>query len=123
MLFELAAENAIQTSKDACGIASVKRLAGQSDLEHGGDQCGRDAMSSDVGDKDANPPLVDQEEVVEIAGHGTHGYVARCNFKTREGWDTLRKRRGLNPAGYFQFFVDSEKSFFVREGTIGGDVA
>ena len=63
------------------------------------------------------------KEIVEIASDGAHGRVPRSNFESCEGGDALRKREGLNPTGDFQLLVDSEEAFFVREGTVRGDVS
>jgi hypothetical protein len=75
-------------------------------------------VSSNIGDQNADTLFVDAKEIVEIAGNRAHGDVARGNFESRERRDALRKRRGLNPAGNFQFVVDGEESFFVRKGTL-----
>jgi len=80
-------------------------------------------VSSDIGDQNADTLFVDAKEIVEIAGNGAHGDVARGNFESRERRDALRKRRGLNPAGNFQFVVDGEESLFVRKGTVRGHVS
>ena len=123
MHLELAAERAVQARENARGIVGVSRLARESDLQHGGDQGGGNAMSSDVGDQNADALFIDPKEIVEIAGNGVHGQIARSNFESRERRDAVRKRGGLNPAGDFQLFVDGEESFFVREGTIRGHVS
>jgi len=50
VLFELAAEGAIQSGEDARGIVGVGSLAGEGDFEHGGDEGSGNAMAGDVGD-------------------------------------------------------------------------
>ena len=123
VLFELAAESTVQTGENAHGIVGVSRLARKSDLEHGGDQRSRHAVSGDVGDQNTDALLVYPKEIVEISSDGAHGHVARSNFQSCEGGNALRKRGGLNPTGDFQLFVDGDESFFVREGSIRGDVS
>ncbi len=121
--FELAAERAVQAGENARGIVGVSCLARESNLEHGSDQGGWHSVSSDVGDQNADALFIDAKEIVEIAGNGAHGDVARSNFESRERGDAVRKRGRLNPAGDFQLFVDGEESFFVREGTVRGHVS
>ena len=90
MLFELAAEGAVQPGENAHEIVGVSRLACESNLEHGGNQRSRHAVSSDVGDQNADALFVHAKEIVEIAGYGAHGRVARGNFESCETGDELR---------------------------------
>jgi len=41
-------------------------------------------VSGDVGDQNADALFIDAKEIVEIAGDGTHGHIARSNFESRE---------------------------------------
>src|SRR6266849_1428616 len=97
VLFELAAESTVQAGENAHGIVGVSRLTREGDLEHGGDQRSRHAVSSDVGDQNTDALLVYAEEIIEIASDSAHGRVPRSNFESCEGGDALRKREGLNP--------------------------
>src|ERR1700730_5096871 len=123
MLFELAAERAVQSGENERGIMGVGPLAGECDFEHGGDQRSWHAVSRDVGDQNANTLFIDAKEIVEIPGDGAHGHVARSNLKSCEGGDALWKGRGLNPARDFQLLIDGDESRFVREGPVRGDVS
>src|SRR6266403_3883560 len=83
VLFELAAESPVQAGQNAHGIVGVSRLARESDLEHGGDQRSRHAVSGDVGDQNTYALFVYPKEIVEIASDGAHGRVAGSNFESR----------------------------------------
>src|SRR5215472_3072640 len=80
-------------------------------------------MSGDIGDQDAHALLVDTKKIVEIAGDSAHGHIARGNFQSLEGGNTLRKRGSLYPASNFQLFANGEESFFIGEDPVCGHVA
>src|SRR5882724_5714166 len=76
VLFEFAAQSAVQSGENARRIMGVGSLCSESDFQHGGDQGSRDAVSSDVRDQHAEVPFIDKEKIVEISGHGAHRSVA-----------------------------------------------
>jgi hypothetical protein len=49
----------------------LSRLARESDLQHGCDERGGNAMSRNVCDQDAHTSFIDAKEIVEVAGNGT----------------------------------------------------
>lgn len=113
--FQLPAERTIQTIENAGWIVRVSRLSREGDLQHRGDEGGGDAVSSNVGDQNADPPFIDAKEIIEIAGNGAHGHVTCSNFEPFKHGDILREYRELKLAGDLQLPVDRKKSFFVRE--------
>ena len=123
VFFEFAAKSAIQAGENARGIVSVRKLGGESNFEHGGDERGGNSVASHVGDQNADAFFVEDEEIVEIAGDGAHGEVASGDVEASEGRNGLRERGGLNLLSDFELFLDGEEPLFVGEGAAGRDIS
>ena len=81
MRFEFAAERMIERGKNLGRIGGVRGLPSKCDLEHRRDKSRGDTVAGNVSDQNADPFIVQQQKVIEVAGHGAHGKIAGCNFK------------------------------------------
>ena len=73
VLTEFAAQGKIQTRQNLGRVRSMVGLPLERDLEHGGDERRGKAMAGNIGDKDADVLVVNLNEVVKVAGDGSHG--------------------------------------------------
>src|SRR5215467_3594992 len=122
VFLKFAAKRGVQPGQQAGRVMRVSQLAGKGDLEHGGNQRGRNAVSGDVSYQKAHAPLIDFEEVVEVACYSSHRRVAGGNFEASPFGHALWKDGRLNPAGDFQLFVDGKQPLLVGKDAVGCDI-
>jgi hypothetical protein len=79
-------------------------------------------VAGDVSDENAEPTGFQHKEIVEIAGDGTHGEIARGDFDSGQARDFARQGRCLNLLGNFKFFLDREKTLLLRENAVSHEV-
>src|SRR5271169_1411915 len=56
-------------------------LHSKSNLKHGSDERGRNAVAGDVGNETAELTAFERKEIVEVAGDGTHGEIASSDLQ------------------------------------------
>lgn len=81
MRLEFAAECVIERGKNFGRISGVRGLASKCNFEHGGDKSGGDTVTCNVSDENADPFIVQEQKVIEVAGYGAHRNIAGCNLK------------------------------------------
>src|SRR3981189_350832 len=80
MLFEFSAQSLVEARENARGIVCVRDLSSERNFQHGGDQSRGNAVTCNVRDKNAEVLFINGEEIIEVAGNGTHGSVTGCDF-------------------------------------------
>jgi hypothetical protein len=103
-------------------MLSVFCLHGKSDLKHGNYQRGRDSVAGDVSDENAELIAFERKEIVEIAGDGTHGKIAGCDFDSGQVRNFARQDGCLNLLGDFKFFLNREKTLLLGENAVSNEV-
>ena len=104
---EFSGEGVVKSNEHLGGFRGVRSLSGESDLNHGGDERGGQAMAGHVGDEDADVLVIDSNEIVEIAGNGSHGGVTSGDIEARQLGNRVREDGELDLASHFEFFVES----------------
>jgi len=122
VLFEFSAKSLVQANEHAFRILSVGCLRGKSDLQHGSDERGRDAVTGDVGDENAELIACERKEIVEIAGDGAHGQITRGYFDSGQPRNFTRQDGCLNLLGDFKFFLNREKALLLGENAVSNEV-
>src|ERR1051325_812139 len=118
VLLEFAAQSVVEACEDAGGIIGMRGLRGGSNLQHGSDKRGGNAVAGDVRDKNAEPLFVNGKKIIEISSDGAHRRVAGSDVQPEVNRHTLRTNGGLNPAGDFEFLIDGEEPLFVRKNAV-----
>lgn len=70
---QTAAEHGIEPGEDLRRVVRLLAFGGETDLEHGSDKSGGNAIAGDVGDQDGERGLAGLEKVEEIACHEVMG--------------------------------------------------
>ncbi len=73
---QLAREDTIQPAQHFWRVMRAGHDRLHRHLDHRGDERSGDTVSGDVSHKEANPVLIDGNELVEIAGDGSHRMIS-----------------------------------------------
>src|SRR5258708_19559361 len=84
-------------------------LPGKRDLQHRGDERRGKAVARNVSDEDAEVLVVNLDEVVEIAGDGSHGKKTSGDLESGQLRNRVRKDRELNLASHLEFIVEGKE--------------
>src|ERR1700739_4803110 len=68
-------------------------------------------------------PFVQNQKIVEIAGDGAHGHVARGDFKSGKPGYFTGQDGGLNLIGDLKLLINRQQPLVLRESTVGGNIA
>src|SRR5262249_49957399 len=109
VLGEFAAQGKIQTRQNLARLRSMVSLSLEGDLEHGGNERRGKAMAGNIGDEDADVLLVNLNEIVKIAGDGSHGKKSRGDLETGKRRNRVWEDRELDLSGHLEFIVEREK--------------
>src|ERR1700722_19807301 len=81
LALRVAAKNRIHPVEKTGRVVRVSATTGCGELDHGGDERGGDDVAGDIRNQQAYFRIVCEDEVVEVAGDGSHGKIAGGNTK------------------------------------------
>ena len=80
-------------------------------------------MPADISHQTAHPVLINRDELVEVARHGSHGKVRGADADVIEFGNAARKNRPLDVAGDREFVFNGEQAVLVGEHQPQRDVS
>src|SRR5208282_2797946 len=118
----VAAESGVHGGEQLRGAGGVFALGDGGHLDHGGDQGGGDAVTGDIGDEETRLADSGGQVVVEVAGDGGHGNVARGDVEVGRGGEVAGEQGDLDAAGQFELAMNLAQLHIAGERAAGGDV-
>ena len=121
LALRVAAKNRIHPVEKTGRIVSVSATSGGGEFDHRGDERSGYAVTGDIRDQQAHFRIVCEDEVVEVAGDGTHGKITGGNTKGLRRRERGRQDGGLDALGDLELFPDDGEFLFISERTASGN--
>jgi len=80
-------------------------------------------MPGNISNKNANPILIDRNEVIKITGYGGHGTISGGDAEVAELGAGVGQNRILYPAGNIKFIFNQQQTMLIRIDSLHGNIA